>query len=114
MRLLTSDSGAFCDNGAPCDHAHSTCGGTSQNCHGYGPGRNEFESNAIIGTQQFEFVRHTSFYNEFSQYLERPCLFLFTLLFLGIGNFIRRLLFIKRRTFLSKRATQRIDTRLSI
>eukprot|EP01125_Pyxidicula_operculata_P011238 TRINITY_DN3677_c0_g1_i1.p1 TRINITY_DN3677_c0_g1~~TRINITY_DN3677_c0_g1_i1.p1 ORF type:complete len:543 (+),score=145.29 TRINITY_DN3677_c0_g1_i1:540-2168(+) len=45
--------GAFCDNGLPCDYAHSTCGGTSENCHGYGPGKDDFESTKIIGSQQF-------------------------------------------------------------
>jgi neutral ceramidase len=46
--------GAFCDNGLPCEEAHSTCGGTSQGCHGYGPGNNMFESTEIIGTNQFK------------------------------------------------------------
>jgi neutral ceramidase len=44
--------GAFCDNGRPCEYAHSTCDGTSQGCHGYGPGEDEFESTKIIGTNQ--------------------------------------------------------------
>jgi len=35
--------GAFCNNGMPCDFAHSTCGGYSENCHGYGPGKDQFE-----------------------------------------------------------------------
>jgi neutral ceramidase len=46
--------GAFCDNGDPCELAHSTCGGWSENCHGYGPGKNEFESTQIIGDNQFK------------------------------------------------------------
>jgi len=44
--------GAFCDNGQPCEFAHSTCGGTSENCHGYGPGSTDTESTKIIGTNQ--------------------------------------------------------------
>jgi len=44
--------GAFCDNGHPCNFAHSTCNGTSENCHGYGPGSTDFESCRIIGTNQ--------------------------------------------------------------
>jgi neutral ceramidase len=46
--------GAFCDNGSPCEVAHSTCGGYSENCHGYGPGANQFQSTQIIGTNQFK------------------------------------------------------------
>eukprot|EP01114_Cavostelium_apophysatum_P007011 TRINITY_DN1866_c0_g1_i1.p1 TRINITY_DN1866_c0_g1~~TRINITY_DN1866_c0_g1_i1.p1 ORF type:complete len:766 (-),score=167.78 TRINITY_DN1866_c0_g1_i1:1192-3147(-) len=45
--------GAFCDNGDPCEFAHSTCGGRSENCHGYGPGKTDFESTLIIGQKQF-------------------------------------------------------------
>jgi len=45
--------GAFCDNGHPCEQAHSTCDGTSQGCHGYGPGKTDFESTQIIGHKQF-------------------------------------------------------------
>eukprot|EP01119_Soliformovum_irregulare_P003951 TRINITY_DN14980_c0_g1_i1.p1 TRINITY_DN14980_c0_g1~~TRINITY_DN14980_c0_g1_i1.p1 ORF type:complete len:704 (-),score=205.22 TRINITY_DN14980_c0_g1_i1:76-2187(-) len=50
--------GAFCDNGRPCETAHSTCGGSSQNCHGYGPGKDDFESTMIIGTHQADFAQH--------------------------------------------------------
>eukprot|EP01089_Gocevia_fonbrunei_P013719 TRINITY_DN3575_c0_g1_i1.p1 TRINITY_DN3575_c0_g1~~TRINITY_DN3575_c0_g1_i1.p1 ORF type:complete len:691 (-),score=167.31 TRINITY_DN3575_c0_g1_i1:59-2131(-) len=46
--------GAFCNNGLPCDFAHSTCGGTSEGCHGYGPGKNDFQSAEIIGANQFK------------------------------------------------------------
>lgn len=45
--------GAFCDNGMPCESAHSTCGGWSEGCHGYGPGASDFESCRIIGERQF-------------------------------------------------------------
>jgi neutral ceramidase len=44
--------GAFCDNGMACEVAHSTCGGWSQNCQGYGPGTDEFDSCRIIGSNQ--------------------------------------------------------------
>lgn len=46
--------GAFCNNGRACEVAHSTCGGTSENCHGYGPGKDDFASARIIGTYQYE------------------------------------------------------------
>jgi len=46
--------GAFCNNGMPCDFAHSTCGGYSENCHGYGPGKDQFDNTKIIGTNQFK------------------------------------------------------------
>src|SRR5690606_26340927 len=47
--------GAFCWNGQPCEEAHSTCGGESQGCRGYGPGGlNDFLSTKIIGSNQFE------------------------------------------------------------
>jgi neutral ceramidase len=45
--------GAFCDNGDPCTDVQSTCGGYSENCHGYGPGVNEFDSCKIIGNNEF-------------------------------------------------------------
>eukprot|EP01087_Luapelamoeba_hula_P002224 TRINITY_DN1191_c0_g1_i1.p1 TRINITY_DN1191_c0_g1~~TRINITY_DN1191_c0_g1_i1.p1 ORF type:complete len:709 (+),score=67.90 TRINITY_DN1191_c0_g1_i1:16-2142(+) len=48
--------GAMCPDMKPCDSVHSTCGGYSQGCHGYGPGKNDnnFESTQIIGTNQFQ------------------------------------------------------------
>lgn len=46
--------GAFCKNGSPCEVAHSTCGGFSEDCLGYGPGKDEFESTQIIGNNQFQ------------------------------------------------------------
>jgi neutral ceramidase len=49
--------GAQCDNGEPCETAHSTCNGRSQGCHGYGPGNTDYESTKIIGTQQYEMAR---------------------------------------------------------
>ncbi|KAL6055923.1 Neutral ceramidase [Balamuthia mandrillaris] len=48
--------GAFCNDGTPCEVAHSTCGGYSEGCHGYGPGKNNdnFENTKIIGGNQFK------------------------------------------------------------
>jgi neutral ceramidase len=46
--------GAFCDDGQRCEVAHSTCGGWSEGCHGYGPGRDEFQSTELIGNNQFQ------------------------------------------------------------
>jgi len=46
--------GAFCNNGHPCEVAHSTCGGTSEGCRAYGPGKDDFQSADIIGTNQFK------------------------------------------------------------
>ena len=54
--------GAFCDNGMPCEEAHSTCGGWSEGCHGYGPGKTDFESCKMIGENQFNAVTGT--YNQ--------------------------------------------------
>ena len=51
--------GAFCDNGMPCEVAHSTCGGWSEGCHGYGPGKTDFESTKIIGEHQYTAVKTT-------------------------------------------------------
>lgn len=48
--------GAFCDNGMPCEEAHSTCGGWSEGCHGYGPGKTDFESTKMIGENQFNAI----------------------------------------------------------
>jgi neutral ceramidase len=70
--------GAFCDNGSPCDYAHSTCGGTSQGCHGYGPGRDEFESTKIIGTNQFKKAHEL--YQSASTVLQGPVDFRHTFL----------------------------------
>jgi neutral ceramidase len=52
--VTPNTKGAFCDNGMPCDFAHSTCGGYSQGCHGYGPGKDQFENTKIIGGNQFK------------------------------------------------------------
>jgi neutral ceramidase len=49
--------GAFCDNGMPCEVAHSTCGGWSEGCHGYGPGKTDFESTRMIGLNQFQSLK---------------------------------------------------------
>lgn len=54
---LIFSRGAFCNNGLPCEYAHSTCNGTSEGCHGYGPGATDLQSNEMIGRQQFQFVR---------------------------------------------------------
>ncbi|KAG8736453.1 hypothetical protein FRC10_009309 [Ceratobasidium sp. 414] len=53
--------GAFCESpgqpwdGQPCEYQKSTCGNKTQDCHGRGPGfrTSDFESNFIIGTNQF-------------------------------------------------------------
>ena len=52
--------GAFCDNGDRCEVAHSTCGGRSEGCHSYGPGKTDFESTEIIGRHQYEKVIYKS------------------------------------------------------
>jgi neutral ceramidase len=49
--------GAFCEDGTPCEFAHSTCNGANEGCHGYGPGDDMFESTRLIGKQQFEMAR---------------------------------------------------------
>ncbi|CAK8675531.1 unnamed protein product [Clavelina lepadiformis] len=41
------------DTGLPCDDTHSTCGGKVQNCIATGPGKDMFESNKIIGNNQY-------------------------------------------------------------
>jgi len=54
--------GAFCESpgqpydGLPCEPNHSTCGNSSLECHGRGPGYliSDFESNRIIGDKQFK------------------------------------------------------------
>ncbi|THH07802.1 hypothetical protein EW145_g3130 [Phellinidium pouzarii] len=54
--------GAFCESpgqpwdGQPCEFEHSTCGNTTEDCHGRGPGFrvSDFESNSIIGGLQFQ------------------------------------------------------------
>jgi neutral ceramidase len=51
--------GAFCDNGMPCEVAHSTCGGWSEGCHAYGPGQTDFDSTRIIGENQFNALAHS-------------------------------------------------------
>ncbi|CAE6417784.1 unnamed protein product [Rhizoctonia solani] len=53
--------GAYCESpgqpwdGQPCEYQKSTCGNKTQDCHGRGPGFrvSDFESNLIIGTNQF-------------------------------------------------------------
>ncbi|CEL52647.1 hypothetical protein RSOLAG1IB_05852 [Rhizoctonia solani AG-1 IB] len=53
--------GAYCESpgqpwdGQPCEYERSTCGNRTQDCHGRGPGFrvSDFESNLIIGTNQF-------------------------------------------------------------
>ncbi|XP_031338052.1 neutral ceramidase-like [Photinus pyralis] len=47
--------GARCvDTGAACDAVTSTCGGRSQSCIAYGPGRDMFESTKIIAERLFK------------------------------------------------------------
>lgn len=47
-------AGPRCINtGEPCDIATSTCGGRSQNCIAFGPGRNMLDSTRIIGLKQY-------------------------------------------------------------
>jgi neutral ceramidase len=74
--------GAFCDNGDPCDFAHSTCNGRSQNCHGYGPGKNDFESTRIIGMKQFE--KALELYNSANVELSGPIDYIHT--FIDMSN----------------------------
>ncbi|CAE6393441.1 unnamed protein product [Rhizoctonia solani] len=53
--------GPYCESpgqpwdGEPCEYQRSTCGNRTQDCHGRGPGFrvSDFESNLIIGTNQF-------------------------------------------------------------
>ncbi|KAG8790752.1 hypothetical protein FRC12_011114 [Ceratobasidium sp. 428] len=53
--------GAYCQSpgqpwdGQPCEYEKSTCGNKTQDCHGRGPGfrTSDFESNFIIGTNQY-------------------------------------------------------------
>jgi len=59
--------GAFCPDGKPCDDAHSTCNGKSQECRGIGPGKDMFESTQIIGTNQFK--QALALYNNASEQL---------------------------------------------
>jgi len=49
--------GASCPDGTPCDSVHSTCGGRTQGCIGKGPGKDDFESMSIIGTNQFKAAK---------------------------------------------------------
>ncbi|KAH9976114.1 Neutral/alkaline nonlysosomal ceramidase [Lactifluus volemus] len=57
--------GAFCESpgkawdGMPCEFYSSTCGGTSEDCHGRGPGFrvSDFESNRIIAQLQVDGAR---------------------------------------------------------
>ncbi|XP_053205328.1 neutral ceramidase-like isoform X2 [Panonychus citri] len=42
------------DTGLPCDIQTSTCGGKNGNCFAVGPGKDMFESTAIIGERQYE------------------------------------------------------------
>lgn len=74
--------GAFCDNGEPCEEAHSTCGGTSENCHGYGPGDTDFESTLIIGDNQFE--KAVELYESATEKLTGPIDYIHT--FINMGN----------------------------
>jgi neutral ceramidase len=74
--------GAFCDNGKPCDFAHSTCDGTSQNCHGYGPGKDDFESTQIIGQKQFQ--KALELYNTATTELSGPVDYIHT--FIDMSN----------------------------
>ncbi|QRV98228.1 hypothetical protein RhiJN_26247 [Ceratobasidium sp. AG-Ba] len=54
--------GAFCQSpgkawdGQPCEYKRSTCGNRTEDCHGRGPGFqiSDFESNRIIGDNQFK------------------------------------------------------------
>lgn len=54
--------GAYCESpgkawdGQPCEYQKSTCGNITQGCHGRGPGFrvSDFESNRIIGQNQFQ------------------------------------------------------------
>ncbi|KAG9075644.1 hypothetical protein FS749_012668, partial [Ceratobasidium sp. UAMH 11750] len=54
--------GAFCESpgkpwdGQPCEYKTSTCGNLTEDCHGRGPGFrvSDFESNRIIGENQFK------------------------------------------------------------
>ncbi|CAF0953094.1 unnamed protein product [Adineta steineri] len=46
------------DTGLPCDYATSTCNGRTEKCIAFGPGKNMYESNEIIGTRQFETAKN--------------------------------------------------------
>jgi len=49
--------GASCPDGTPCESVHSTCNGYTQGCIGKGPGKTDFESMTIIGTNQFKSAK---------------------------------------------------------
>lgn len=57
--------GAYCESpgkpwhGQPCEYKKSTCGNRTEDCHGRGPGFriSDFESNRIIGENQFKGVK---------------------------------------------------------
>lgn len=42
------------DTGKPCDLLHSTCDGSVKYCIAFGPGKDQFESTKIIGTNQMK------------------------------------------------------------
>jgi neutral ceramidase len=68
--------GAHCLNGLPCEVAHSTCGGTSEGCIASGPGKDDFESTQIIGTNQFK--KAVDLFNSATIQLEGPIDFIHT------------------------------------
>ncbi|CAF0798677.1 unnamed protein product [Adineta ricciae] len=45
------------DTGLPCDFATSTCNGRTEKCIAFGPGKDMYESNTIIGQRQFETAK---------------------------------------------------------
>ncbi|CAF1687883.1 unnamed protein product, partial [Adineta ricciae] len=45
------------DTGLPCDFATSTCHGRTEKCIAFGPGKDMYESNTIIGQRQFETAK---------------------------------------------------------
>lgn len=46
------------DTGLPCGTFSSTCNGRTEKCIAFGPGKNMYESNMIIGTRQFEAAKN--------------------------------------------------------
>lgn len=58
------------DTGLACDISESTCGGKNELCFSSGPGKDMFESTAIIAQRQFE--KALSLFNESSERVHGP------------------------------------------
>jgi neutral ceramidase len=45
------------DTGLPCQFETSTCNGRTEKCIAFGPGKDMYQSNEIIGQRQFETAK---------------------------------------------------------